>query len=275
MGITGRVNVAYTNLWSKMVDRFSCVKQWPSMIAMPLDQDDCLSCCAFACSSVLSDRIRIASHGTRMVEGGNLDYIVPQVLAARMACHTGLCRKGCRQKTDIETVLKFLCTRGGVSKFQLQAYGLPDKYDCYNHVPANARGVSYERVSIHTHPETPRDIYENIEAVKRVLRESGPVVATMRQYRSLDTRDLRLFSGDEIYGLGWQVMPTVDWDYHCISIIGYDYEVIQGVKVGYWICRNSWGTGWNPSMSGCFYAVMGSSLLELESDVWAIQPEIH
>jgi C1A family cysteine protease len=56
---------------------------------------------------------------------------------------------------------------------------------------------------------------------------------------------------------------------HCVVIVGYDDTMSGPAGTGYFIVRNSWGTGWG--QSGYFY--MPYSVINnanMSSDFWAV-----
>jgi Papain family cysteine protease len=74
----------------------------------------------------------------------------------------------------------------------------------------------------------------------------GPVIAVMVEYQ-----DLRAFNGgDSPYSPAEDSTTAINWRVggHVVSIVGYDDTGSDKV----WICKNSWGTQWNPSAGGYF-----------------------
>jgi hypothetical protein len=81
----------------------------------------------------------------------------------------------------------------------------------------------------------------------------GPVIAVMVEYQ-----DLRTFMGGESLYIPAEDTPTaINWRVggHVVSIVGYDDAYASPGGTGndkVWICKNSWGTQWNPSAGGYF-----------------------
>ncbi len=74
-----------------------------------------------------------------------------------------------------------------------------------------------------------------IDEIKEAL-VFGPVSASMDVYA-----DFMYYDPTTIYE------TPINGTYlngHAVVIVGYDSEIIDGEEVEYWICKNSWGTGW-------------------------------
>jgi hypothetical protein len=73
------------------------------------------------------------------------------------------------------------------------------------------------------------NIAQKVTAIKNALNKYGPLIAVMYVYS-----DLQHYTG----GIYQHYGPEPKTVNHAVVIVGYnDYQ-------GYWICKNSWGTGW-------------------------------
>jgi hypothetical protein len=71
-------------------------------------------------------------------------------------------------------------------------------------------------------------VSDNVDFIKQALIEHGPLVTTMKVYKDF------FYYHEGVY-------EPISGDlqgYHAVAIVGYNDDP------GYWICKNSWGTGW-------------------------------
>ena len=86
------------------------------------------------------------------------------------------------------------------------------------------------------------DIYNNISiAALKSLLDNGPVLAGIDASSKLFYH----YSSGVIGGKKLQCGGSVSPD-HVILIIGYGYD--ETSKLNYWLCKNSWGTGWGEEL---------------------------
>jgi hypothetical protein len=113
---------------------------------------------------------------------------------------------------------------------------------------------------------------QNILNMKRCLFESGPFYCAMTVYD-----DFFSYGGTEPYKPRKGAAMVGG---HAIEVIGY---CEQGVdkrpaynKVAYWICKNSWGSGWptQTTLNGYFTIVMGANVCGIESRCGYAVPEV-
>lgn len=115
-------------------------------------------------------------------------------------------------------------------------------------------GVLCESIKYASVPQT-------VSAIQAILSSGYPVVIGFTVYES--------FESDAVAANGIMPMPASGESVlggHCVLVVGY--KTINGAP--YWICRNSWGTGWGDA--GYFYmpqAYLTNS--NLSSDFWVIQ----
>ena len=86
------------------------------------------------------------------------------------------------------------------------------------------------------------DIYNNISiAALKSLLDNGPVLAEIDASSKLFYN----YSSGVISGKKLKCGGSVSPD-HVILIIGYGYD--ETSKLNYWLCKNSWGTGWGEEL---------------------------
>ena len=84
------------------------------------------------------------------------------------------------------------------------------------------------------------DIYNNISiAALKSLLDNGPVLA------EINVSNIKNHRSGVIGGKKLQCGGSVSPD-HVILIIGYGYD--ETSKLNYWLCKNSWGTGWGEEL---------------------------
>ena len=92
------------------------------------------------------------------------------------------------------------------------------------------------------------------DAIKGALIEYGPLYAGMEAYADFDTYTGGVYEHSSGELLGW----------HAVVIIGYNDDP----DPGYWICKNSWGTGWG--INGWFKIKYGECEIEEQIAVFKL-----
>jgi C1A family cysteine protease len=125
-----------------------------------------------------------------------------------------------------------------------QVTGVVDE-SCFPYDPSNpACNVCSDWANRVTQISGYQDLTNNPAAIKDWIANHGPVSACFYVYAdffSYKNGVYRHVSGDLAGG-------------HCISIVGYDDAG------GYWMCKNSWGTGWGDQ--GWFRIAYGDSYID-------------
>lgn len=253
---------------------FSAVKEWSGMITGVYDQERCGSCWAFATTSALTDRFRIASQGTVLKDG---DYLSPFHLAACMKCGVdNACPKVC-EGNYLDDVLQYLVDHGAVAQSDIEAKSTQgEEYRCFNwHANGVKSWKGTEKYRVNLYPPsmliTKKHLAENEQAIMEEIYKNGPVCTIFRVYVPLDHRNFYLYK-EGIYGAGWKSEPKETEGYHAIDIMGWGEEVIDGQIVKYWIIRNSWGDSFGTQ--GLGRILRGENFGLIEADVWAITPDL-
>ena len=258
---------------------FSAIKNWPNLIVGVFDQEHCSNCWSYACCSLFTDRIRIASNGKYLKDG---DYISPTSFAACSKCGVeGACSRAC-EGNYLDDVLQFMVDYGAVAQSDIDKHSdSPEAYVCFD---AKAKGVKLwkgkERHRVNIFPpsmlNTSENLKANMEAMMREILKNGTIVTVFKIYVPADHRNFYLHK-EGVYGYGWKEEPKESDGYHAIGIVGWGSEDVvnkYGVKevVPYWIIRNSWGD-WGLS-HGFAKILRGSNLGYIESDCFAMTPDV-
>jgi C1A family cysteine protease len=193
------------------------------------DQGGCGSCVAFGTTAVVESMVRI--------HRGN-----PALAVDLSEAHLFFC---------LGPATGASCSGGWwpTSSFNAyQATGVADEA-CF---PYNASASSCTACSDWANRVTKitgyKDLTNNPAAIKEWIANYGPVSACFYVYNdffSYKSGIYRHVSGDLAGG-------------HCVSIVGYDDAG------GYWMCKNSWGTGWGTQ--GYFCIAYGDSYI----DSWGV-----
>ena len=97
----------------------------------------------------------------------------------------------------------------------------------------------------------------DIDRIKQEIYSGGPVPAYMEVYSDFDSYTGGIYTHTSGYFRGG----------HCVAIVGWG----SSGGVDYWICKNSWGTGWGES--GWFRIKMGE--VSIGTQTIAYQPKVR
>lgn len=245
----------------------------PSFLSPPRNQGDCGCCWAFALCDMLADRLRITTQG---LFDHNLS--VQQLIT----CATN--EDGCNGGSPEDACI-WLSTRGVMLATEqkipfIQQSGGQITTTCEWNIPSSIRvGVYPNSVFslaefIPEHP-TGLDLVtleKNIINMKKQLVLGGPFYCAMTVYDDLFT-----FDGLGVYSASKGAQEIGG---HAIEIIGYSekgQDPRKGFEKAYWVCKNSWGSGW-PTKSntpGYFMIQMGVNMCGVESRSGVATPSLH
>jgi C1A family cysteine protease len=168
-------------------------------------QGGCGSCWAFSVVGVIESRINIALN--------NSDYDADLSEQDLVSCSG---EGNCSGSDSLRPVLAYARSSGIVSEpcFPYSAKDVP----CQRCADADSGKVKVLDYAMFSGPDQ----------IKQAVAAYGPVTVQMAVYG-----DFYDYSSG-IYRYAWGPLEG----YHAVSIVGYDDNG------GYWICKNSWGTGW-------------------------------
>lgn len=196
-------------------ESFDSRNQWPDCVHPILDQGQCGSCWAFGATEALSDRLCIASNG-------NINVVLsPQYL---VSCN-GFPNQGCN---------------GGITSFAWN-------YMAKKGVPVN-ECVTYKAVT----GTCPSDCdngaaipklyksqaatsFKNPASIQAAIMSNGPIEVQFTVYEDFMAYQSGIYVHTTGAELGGHAVKAVGWGR------GTD---ANGDTINYWICANSWGTGW-------------------------------
>ena len=114
-------------------------------------------------------------------------------------------------------------------------------------------------------------LQKNITNMKTSIASSGTIFATISVYS-----DFIVFKGNSVY-----IKKSDKFiGGHSVQIIGWCDKGIDkriGFTDGYWVCKNSWGTGWSKfyDFPGYFAIKMGSNECGIESRTGNANPNVN
>jgi papain like protease len=185
------------------------------------DQGSCGSCWAFAAVGALESTIAISENSP-----GAFYDLSEQIL---ISCCTA--NNGCEGGSSIVSA-NFLFTDGTYFEdcFSYQATDLPCEQACPEWRSVSFKIYDYQRATW------------SLEALKEAICYHGPIQSSMDVY-------------DDFYSYSSGVYEYTTGKYlggHAIVLIGYQDKPNGEYGGGYFICKNSWGTGWG---EGGFFKV--------------------
>ncbi|GIY49909.1 tubulointerstitial nephritis antigen-like [Caerostris extrusa] len=238
---------------------FDSRQKWRSFITPIHDQGDCASSWAFSTAALASDRLAIESLGQDKKE------LSPQHLLSCQKRGQRACSGG-----HLDKAWYFMRKKGITTKECFPYVGKADIKCPFNN------GNSEGKVRCPTGTED--DIYYSTppyrvgpkeEEIMRELYFNGPVQATFRVNSDFFLYKSGVYHHIESLTAGLpQAFRQQDW--HSIRIIGWGEDTVDGKRIKYWLCANSWGEEWGES--GYFRIVKGQDECSIEMfvvGVWA------
>jgi C1A family cysteine protease len=218
-------------------------------------QRNCGSCWAFAALGVLESMIKIREGCAELNPDLSEQYVLSCLSSA------GSCRGGSTSRTFkyIKETTSYGNNCNGVifeSCFEYQADDdIPCSDKCENWDEQLVPILEYNSW-------TSSGSESDIESIKTLIMENGPVAAHMRATDSFTTWGALNHNPDAYY----PKFRNVFGHNHVVMLIGWkdDSSINTG---GYWICKNSWGTNWG--YEGYFNIAYGSLNVDKSSILWA------
>lgn len=242
----------------------------PTDLTPTRDQGSCGVCWAFAIATCVADRVSAQT-------GGSVRTALSVRNVQECAGYLDSATPGGCDGNDPYTALRGIVDRGIALRAD-SAY--PRRYDgkpadvagCVVSTSDREFGVTLSQAFLVTDPTA--SAADNVAAMKANLYHEGPLVATMEVFQ-----DFMDYDGLTVYeplspGSGGN--PSVG--FHAIEIVGWGKLADSGV--GYWICRNSWGSAWPRSHQSCagvgfFFVRMGADVCRIEECAAGMTPVVH
>lgn len=204
---------------------FDSRTQWPNCVSDIRDQQTCSSCWAFAAAEVFGDRICMWS-------GGQYKYVLSPQYLLDCESHSLGCNGGGYQ----QEAWKFLYNKG-----------IPlDSCVPYLNYVERCPGYCAGGRSIYNMKVSRWYVIQGENNIKNNIMNGGPIEVMMTTYQ-----DLYCYTSG-VYSHTWGNQLTN----HSVKMIGWGVSDNQN----YWICANSWGTGWG--MQGYFNIAFGNCGIE-------------
>ncbi|MDF0593838.1 C1 family peptidase [Methanotrichaceae archaeon M04Ac] len=204
------------------------------------DQGQCGSCWAFGPLAAIESRVKLAADNPQLIPDFSEQYLV--------SCSPGSCSGG-----YMNTTADWILCQGTVDEacFPYVAQDtVPCSESCFDRNSRKYKGEGWSWVSGNS------NIIDE-DRIKQEILAGGPVTAAMEVYT-----DFYNYNG----GVYQYTTGELEGG-HCIAIVGWGKEG----STDYWICKNSWGTGWGEA--GWFKIKMGEVNIGLEAV--AYQPKVR
>ncbi|EFA79003.1 hypothetical protein PPL_08471 [Heterostelium album PN500] len=222
---------------------FDARTQWPNCISPVRDQGSCSSCWAMTSSSILADRLCIAS-------GGAIKKLLsPQYMVD--------CAKNC--KTNSQSDCNSGCKFGFLDiSMEYLSNGISAE-SClpYKESDATCPSQCKDGSPIQLYYGSGCISIGNLKDAQLEIMKNGPILAVFQIFTSLYNIGSGLYrgTGDPAEG-------------HAARVIGWGEE--NGTP--YWLALNSWGTEFG--MDGAFKVPMGENIAGFESQLLSVKPNV-
>jgi C1A family cysteine protease len=270
-----------------------------SLLTPVLDQEDCGCCYAFSSTSMLADRISIATNGSvkellspqDIANCGN--KFVTDKLSANDSEINQLITQGTLLDADyyalegceggtMAAVANYLVYNGVPLASDVPFTCPTGKSSCINtkYCTTNSFGrirgtkAVYVTDGKEDYNSTELDqtqIDDNCKNMQLAIMTQGPIAAAMDVYLDFEyyTPGTIYIKVDNVIMNGRQQVNTFQGG-HAISIVGWGKTTpTDGSEpVLYWIIRNSWGPAWGDN--GYFYLQRGVNMVNIETDCVAV-----
>lgn len=240
------------------------------------DQRGCGSCWAFSAIGVLGQRISIATQGQHKIP-----------LSAQFLVSCDANAAGCDGAESLHTVFGSLTYNGtglgipgGTVAETVYPYEEPadnaNTLPCRKELVQNATIYDFVDDSVvclsesdDTGAMTPTQLQQNILRMKQEIM-NGPISACYAVYD-----DFMSWNGQGVYQVSSSSSNQLQ-GYHAVIIVGWGVSGLgmpnTPAGVPYWICQNSWGSGWG--QAGYWYHKIGDNMTFIESNCHAATPKL-
>lgn len=288
----------------QLPETFNALHQWRDFLGSVQDQGSCGSCWAQSSVLVLQDRINLITNGK-----WNTDLSIAKMISCGFTFDKSIKKYGGAEKLwDLiqkdpetrQTVFEEIQQEAqcnGQSLYDsarvLYLFGTPT-FSC---IPNKGQTISGKDYNIITAISS-RDIPICWELTGRDIDTCRDTKEPLVAYRIKDAYNIPPIEEEIKYEIfhwgpvlaGFQIFPDFLYEYdgkgiyrhsnkkqealggHAIGIIGWGIEDVNGEKVKYWLCRNSWSSSWG--IGGFFKIEMFIKECQLEENLLGITPDI-
>jgi cathepsin B len=225
---------------SALPDHFDANVQWPGRIIAIRDQASCGSCWAFGATEALSDVFNIHNMADPAV------ILSPQQLVScdttSYGCQGGYPDKAWdyMAKTGVVTDPCYPYSSGGGETGTCKINGTPGQA-----CPSGSGKTVYY------HADKQGRIAKDVTSIMTAMFTYGPIEMGFHVYS-----DFMNYKS----GVYYHVSGSLEGG-HAIKCLGWGHD--DKTKLDYWICANSWGTGWG--QKGYFWIKKGTDECGIES----------
>ena len=218
-------------------------------------QGNCGGCWAFAVAEVISDRICINSKGQNQTILSETELLTCCYFCFNL---TNI-KKGCSGGTENSAFLYWVTY--GLPTESCKSFFLIEEYDI-NNIKCKNKCDDGSKPEYFVGSDY-RYIHKNEKEIMKEIYKYGSVTAYFEVYE-----DFNIYWNDNKSIGIYEFTPIFEYKgLHVIKIIGWGTELINGKKIKYWLCANSWKT--DESHDGFFKFKRGENQCNIEFLVYA------
>ena len=218
-------------------------------------QGECGGCWAFAVTGVISDRICINSRGKDQIILSETELISCCFFCFDLNNYQKGCGGGTENSAFLYWVVFGLPT-SSCKPFHFEEESSFDLIKCNNTCEDGSKPIYYIGSDY-------RVIYNDEEEIMNEIYRYGSVTAYFEVYY-----DFYIYWYQKNCSGIYEFIPVYEFKgLHLIKIIGWGSEIVNGKKIKYWICANSWKT--NENRDGFFKFKRGVNQCNIELTVFA------
>ncbi|XP_041484086.1 uncharacterized peptidase C1-like protein F26E4.3 [Lytechinus variegatus] len=266
-------------------EEFDARLHWPGLIEGVQNQGNCASSWAMSTAATASDRLAIQSNGTFKYMHLSPQHLLSCNVKRQQGCTGGHLDRAWwyMRKRGIVTEDCYPYLSGMTSDMQMR------KGNCYikgrDRVPPYCPNPTVRSQRYMSTP--PYRIAQDETQIKAEIFTNGPVQAVFNVksdffmynggvYRHIPMKSTAsasnvVFTGDQTDVQGDGVFEEEQGGWHSVRILGWGVDrSYPNRPLKYWLCANSWGTGWGED--GLFRVIRGENECSIEKfvvGVWA------
>ena len=218
-------------------------------------QGECGGCWAFGVAEVISDRICISSRGKAQIIVSETELISCCFFCFNLNNDNKGCGGGTENMAFLYWVVFGLPTES-CKPFHFEEESSFDLIKCNETCDDGSKPVYYIGSDY-------RVIYDDEEEIMKEIYRYGSVTAYFEVYK-----DFYIYWHQKNCSGIYEYIPVYEFvGLHLIKIIGWGSEIVNGKKIKYWLCVNTWKT--NENIDGFFKFKRGINQCNIESTIFA------